>query len=261
MVHLQHFPAGSTLPESIHRFRYQVYVLERGLTDLPGVDHRRGIFSSPDDSSSHFQIAFEGDQIVGLVRGAYARDLSDDHELVQLFGMGSRTDEYRLYGSISTQLMVAHAYRNTSVGARLVLALYQQSTSDGVRWDFLDCSPGKERFFSRFGYRRHLGQIHRAGIGQVVSMILPAMDYQHLSESKSLFARYCPTRPQTRSLPPTAQPPTGTGSCPAVHDSHSLTGPRMRGPVGGPCLEGKAMLRVSRTSGRGGEFAVEVEGA
>lgn len=187
---------SESIPEELARFRYQVTVIDRGLTDLPGADHQRRVVEDRLDALSQFQVAYQEGKIVGCVRGTYARDLEIDDPLIKLYGVDRVSERERLSSSLSTQLMVTADRRGMILAARLVTALYRQSTRDGMDWDFLDCNLELEPFFHRFGYRRFLGVIDRPGFGKVVSMVLPAVDRERMEALRSPFLPHTPDREQ-----------------------------------------------------------------
>jgi len=87
--------------------------------------------------------------------------------------------------------MVAPELRGGPLATRLAIAAYSHALEHGILFDFINCNPPLESMFERFGYRRYTGRIQHPEYGDVLPLVLPVTDLEHLEDIGSPFARIC----------------------------------------------------------------------
>lgn len=171
--------------EAIYRFRYRIYV-EEMRRPQKNADHLARRINDELDLNGHNIAAFDGTEIVGVVRANFARDgaLGQYEEFYDLHSVGS---DHPIRTSITTRLMVASAHRRSAVPTMLVVACYRLGLANDIRWNFIDCNDHLVRFFTRFGFVRHLPQGQHAEYGNVTRLRLDLRDAAHLAAVRSPF--------------------------------------------------------------------------
>src|SRR5687768_10156956 len=116
-IHTAHSLSQS---EDVFRMRYEVYVEELG-RDQAHADHQARTIREPLDRRAILWVAYEGQRLVGTVRVNYARDggVGDYASLYQMARLGY---VHPRHTSITTKLIVARDYRNSSLAYRLAMA-------------------------------------------------------------------------------------------------------------------------------------------
>jgi len=172
----------------VFRLRYEVYVEELGRAQTHA-DHQARTIREPFDENAFLWVAYEGERLVGSVRVNYADegDLGDYPALYDMARMGALHPERT---SITTKLVVARDYRNSTLAYRLAMAGYRSMLEDGILHDFIDVYPARIPFFERLGYRIHVPAAHHPEYGSVVVMTLSVRDAVHLERVGSPFFRY-----------------------------------------------------------------------
>lgn len=174
--------------EAVFRLRYEVYVEELGRVQCH-VDHEARTIEEPLDRSGHLFCAFDRGRVVGTVRTNYACE-SDLSYYSALYDMPSAGADHPRATSISTKLLVAPAYRNTTLGYRLAAAGYCANVLAGMKHDFVDVYPARVPFFTRLGYVMHRPEVVHPEYGAVAVMRLGMRDDAHLRAVQSPFLRY-----------------------------------------------------------------------
>lgn len=175
---------------AVKNFWYQVYVEEMGRhTDDPLTNHENKELDDPFLEIGSVWIARDdNEEIVGTV----VNTLLEGNNLgkySELYGLDQLTQEQQAHASITTKLMVREALRKGRLPVDLVKAAYQELLGQGVVDNFIDCNDHLVDFFSRFGYRNHLGRIHHVDYGTVNSLRLTINDGAALKAAKSPFYR------------------------------------------------------------------------
>src|SRR5690349_3726660 len=110
--------------DAVFRLRYQVYV-EELQRNQRYADHDQRTIAEPLDKNGNLFCAFENGSLVGTVRTNYARN-GGLGEYEELYEMATACPAYHpRQSSITTKLLVAPAYRNSSLAYRLAVATYQ----------------------------------------------------------------------------------------------------------------------------------------
>lgn len=180
--------------ESIYRMRYEVYV-EEMQRPQQYADHERRMIKEPLDERGNIYYATHEGRIVGTMRTNYYRDGGAGYypELYQF-----HLFEHDLWDSfsITTKLIVRQELRAGTLGTRLAMHGYHQCLKDGINFDFIDCNPHLEGYFRKLGYLPYCGRIEHPEYGNVLPLVLPFHDLEHLKLTSSPFARILERRQQ-----------------------------------------------------------------
>ncbi|MEN7344264.1 MAG: hypothetical protein AAAFM81_15035 [Pseudomonadota bacterium] len=173
------------------RFWYDVYVLEMGRhTESESiVDHELSELCDPNDQTADVFMAISGDDVVGTLQSAYSRS-SDLRSYEELYGLADRDAADFLGISVTSKLMIAPELRATGLAYRLGVATYLKGLRDGIRENYIDTNEHLIEFYSRLGYREHLGWITHPAYGRVYSMVINLLDGKHLKRCKSPLLRH-----------------------------------------------------------------------
>ena len=170
--------------EAIYQFRYRMCLEEMNWPRFH-VDHTAGIIKDPLDHGAHNFGAFDGDEVVGVLRVNFPRTSSIAY-YDRFLDMPSAGFFHPSATSICTRLLVAPRLRGTTVALRLAQASYEFGLCNQIRFNFLDCNDHLVRFFDRLGYTTHRRAEHpEYGMGNV--MRLDLLDRARLAGTRSPF--------------------------------------------------------------------------
>lgn len=172
--------------EKIYRFRYQVYVEEMQRLQKDADHARRRIRDVLDDSAIHIA-AFDGDEVVGVLRANESRHtrLGFYESFFQLERLGN---DHPQHTSIVTRLMIAPHLRRSTLAVRLCIEAYTLGLEEGIKWCFIDCNDHLVDFFRGLGFRPYIGKVRHEEYGEVTPMRLRLNDLAHLDAVRSPFA-------------------------------------------------------------------------
>jgi hypothetical protein len=178
--------------EDVWRFRYSLAVSEMRL-DPEDADHKRKMIYDSLDADGKILAAFdEENRVVGTVCLNFAPT-----------GLGEWVDHFRMEGlgsyyprrvSMTTKLMVASAYRATTLRTRLLRAGFRRYYEAGVCFDNVRCQPRHRAYFEQLGYRQVFPNFTISGHGEFCPMLLVLGDRSHLEEVNSPFLPILPDR-------------------------------------------------------------------
>jgi hypothetical protein len=176
--------------QRVYAFRYRIYVEEMGRPQIYA-DHGRKIVEEPLDKTGRLFLA-ENDkgEVVGTLRTNFARD-SDLGDYETLYGMDCAGPLHPLHTSVSTKFMVSPELRRGSLGIRLASVGYSHNLREGILFDFIDCNPHLEATFTRLGYLAYRDRIVHPEYGDVLPLVLPVTDLEHLESIRSPWASIC----------------------------------------------------------------------
>ena len=160
--------------EDVHRLRYTVYAEELGRVQAYA-NHTERTIVEPLDRGALIYVAYEGERCVGTVRVNYTAT-SEVGDYASLYRMAEVGADYPRHTSITTKMIVAADYRNTTLAYRLAVAGYRQMLSDGIQHDFIDVYPIRIPFFQKLGYRVHAENAYHVEFGHVTVMRLATRD-------------------------------------------------------------------------------------
>ena len=172
--------------EKIYRFRYRIYVDEMQRFQKHA-DHAAKRIRDPLDDGAINIAAFEGGEVVGVVRANESRgsNLGAYEPFFQLDRMG---DDHPEHTSIVTRLMIAPHLRRSTLAVRLCIECYTLGLEEGIKWCFIDCNDHLVEFFKGLGFMPYIGKIIHEEYGEVTPMRLRLHDQQHLDAVRSPFA-------------------------------------------------------------------------
>jgi hypothetical protein len=182
---------SSAEAQAVFRLRYDVYVSELG-REQRHANHELRTIEEPLDASALLWAAYDDGRLVGTVRCNFSRD-SDLGEYAELYQM-SGVPMHPASTTITTKLLVASEYRNTSLAYRLAVAEYRKVLAEGGTHDVIDVYPARVPFFERLGYRVHVPEVVHSEFGKVIVMSLDLRDAAHLARVGSPFLRHLTAR-------------------------------------------------------------------
>lgn len=171
---------------SVFRFRYDVYVSEMGRSSKHA-DHSTKQLQHPLDSTAVNIAAFDGSEIVGVIRNNIGQDGSFGC-FRDFYGIDASVHDHPTRTSITSGLMIASSRRSGNIGPRLAIATYEYGLSRGLRWNFIDCIPSLAPYFYAMGWVEHLPDaMHPEYSFSVKRLRLNLEDEEHLERVHSPF--------------------------------------------------------------------------
>ena len=172
--------------EKIYRFRYKIYVEEMHRHQKYADHERKRIHDELDNHAINIA-AFDGDEVVGVVRANVARrsSLGAYESFYDLAGVGPDHPDHT--GTV-TRLMIAPQLRRSTLAVRLCIKCYTLGLENDVRWCFIDCNDHMIHFFQGLGFKPYMGKVMHEEYGHVTPMRLRLNDEKHLEAVRSPFA-------------------------------------------------------------------------
>jgi hypothetical protein len=176
--------------QRVFRFRYEIYVEEMRRPQRHA-DHQARTIEEPFDATGHIFLAEdETGRVAGTVRANFGRD-TDFGYYHELYGMDCVGRSFPEHVSITTKLMVRPELRSGTLAFRIGSECYRHNLRAGILFDFIDCNPYMEGHFQRLGYRRYRDRIQHPEYGDVLPLVLPMTDLEHLESVGAPLARFC----------------------------------------------------------------------
>ncbi len=170
----------------IYRYRYKIYH-EEMKRPQKYADHSRKIICDPLDACATNFVAWQNDQIVGVVRVNLARD-SQLGLYEELYGIAAYCDSPQTQAAIVTRLMIDPQKRGSTLAIDLAAACYQLGLLRDVRFNCIDCNSHLVGFFKRLGYREYRENCIHPELGETTPLVFHLDDMQYLEEIKSPLA-------------------------------------------------------------------------
>lgn len=174
--------------ERIYRFRYAVYVDEMG--KQPGyADHvAKRLYDPLDDDATLLYADVDG-ELVATVRLNRADDDGFDDYWNAIYRIEHWAGFPRQSLSMTSRLMVAPAWRGSTVLAAMLGTIFRYARKQGVRFDFCNCAPSLVEFYEQLGYRRYADGFMDEDAGYHVPMVFMCEDIEHMRAVRSPFWR------------------------------------------------------------------------
>lgn len=183
---------SATTPEEkqrIYRFRYQVYV-EEMRKQPKSANHRDKLLTDELDETATLLYIAQGDEIIATLQRSFLDSSSLPTRLYQHLGIAQFAAAFPKSAlSVSTRLMVAPSYRNSTTAGAIILAAYQDARDRGVQFDFLHAAAWLIPFYTNLGYRRYTDHFLDPDVGLQVPQVLVLEDVEHLRNVRSPFYR------------------------------------------------------------------------
>lgn len=175
--------------EAAQRQRYDIFVRDMGYA-APAEHHQLARTVDLLDASGDILVAYDGHSLAGSVLINHG-DLGAYASLACLRKFGPYFPDRLM---LITKLVIAPAYRSSSLMTRFALALYAHCRDQHPRTMFgvIACVENHAAYYERLGYR-HLGEcFHHAAAGRVAMMAVALYDLQHFQRVSPAVARLCP---------------------------------------------------------------------
>lgn len=172
--------------EKVFRLRYDIYIGEMDREQI-FVDHESRQVQEPSDDTGHLYLAEDDGVPVGTVRINFRKE--GDLECEELYEMERFKPFYPNRVSMTTKLMVREAYRNSSVAARLIVAVYEHARREKIQFDFIDCNPHLLRMYQKIGHRIYRTTISHPEYGTVIPMVMILDDVAYFERIGSPLRR------------------------------------------------------------------------
>jgi hypothetical protein len=174
--------------EAVSRFRYRIYVDEMRRKQKYA-DHERKTITDPLDGEGVGNLAaWEGGEVVGVVRINFLQ-LTDIGDYFEQYDLGGLPPGVLAATSITTRLMIHPGHRRGTLAARLACETYRYGLARGITTDFIDCNAHLVSFFTGLGYVVHRDDLVHPEYGAVTVMRLNVTDLDHLERVRSPFRK------------------------------------------------------------------------
>jgi len=175
--------------QRVYRFRYTIYVNEMGKRDLSYADHEGKILTDDLDESGTLFYAESGGAVVATLRRNQVGGNDLPAEYRDIYDLPSFAEFPPSVLSFSSRLMIARDMRGSPTLAKLLVTAYEHGITQGVLFDFCNCSPGLVDLYEHLGYRRYTDNFIDPDVGYRVPMVLVAHDEHHLRRVRSPLLR------------------------------------------------------------------------
>ena len=175
--------------DKVGTLRYRVYVDEMG-RHQNFADHARKVVLEPFDQQGRVLAAF--DRSTGEAIGTIRINIGSESQFYyydELYNLTIFRAFYPGQISVTTKLIVAPQWRNSTLPLKLCLAAWDEGYAAGVAFDCIDCKPWLKQFFEKFGWHRCSPILRDPDYGEASPMILAGHDWKHLERVGSPFAK------------------------------------------------------------------------
>lgn len=175
--------------ERVYRFRYRIYVQEMGKR-IFDADHQRACLQDDDDDGARLWMAEQGDELVATLRFQWGGEVEFSSYWRDVYGLPHFLAEFGGHAiSLTSRLMVEPKFRGSSVLASMLSETYRSARGLGVRFDFINCTPGLVQFYESLGYRRFTRGFVDRDTGYHVPMLFVLGGLAHMRQVRSVFSR------------------------------------------------------------------------
>jgi CRP-like cAMP-binding protein len=170
--------------EALMRFRYDVYVDEFGMTEEADHDNRL-LRDELDDHALNYAL-FDGDRIVGSLRGLVLADLPDPSALMVRYELRPVVEAFGSSAvGATSRFILAPEYRRGTAIFRLMQQAFLDGVGRGIRLNFGDCSPHLLAFYEQMGYRRYTAGYNDTAFGFKLPIMMVLRDRDYLRTARS----------------------------------------------------------------------------
>lgn len=175
--------------EAAQRQRYDIFVRDMGYA-APDEHHRQERTVDPLDTTGDILVAYDGARLAGSVLINHG-DLGGYAQLACLRRFGRYFPDRLM---LITKLVIAPAYRRSSLMTRMALALYVHCRDHhpGTLFGALACVDGHANYYERLGYRALGETLDHPAAGRVAMMAVALYDLKHFQRVCRPVARLCP---------------------------------------------------------------------
>lgn len=173
--------------ERVYRFRYSIFVEERGKR-FHSADHADRSLRDDWDDASTILYAREGDEIVGSLRGNRLDQCRINPDLAEALCIDVFLKDQPIVSlNMCSRFVIAPAFRHSLAAPLLILEIYRRALRTGSSFYFLHCAPGLIGLYEQLGFRRYSRNFTKDDTGIQVPMVLVIRDFDHLRRVSSPF--------------------------------------------------------------------------
>jgi predicted GNAT family N-acyltransferase len=205
--------------QRIFRFRYEIYVKEMGKTP-DCADNTKQILCDKLDEWAVLLYSEVDGEVVGTVRLNYLEGQAYPEHWNQIYRIPFFSKTFGERVSIISRMIVAKAWRGSTVSGLLLAALYRKGREMGSRLGFCNCVPSLLDFYEQIGFRRFAPGFIDENDSYRVPLVLVGDDLQHMKNVRSPLLRVA------RELE----------YSPGMHEWFTATFPSYATPVNARCL-------------------------
>lgn len=178
----------ATEKKEIYAFRYQVYVEEMS-RKLQSGEKENGLLYDEMDDWSYLIYIKDGLQIVGTARVTIGEIEKFPPELIQQLSLDRFQKFYEGKNdrkfALSTKVMVAPNYRNSSVFYLIIAKTYELYCEHQVQFNFGGCNMYLLRLYEEVGLRRFGRNFADPGYGLLTPIVWLVDDIEHFKKLRS----------------------------------------------------------------------------
>jgi len=178
--------------EAIFRFRYSIYIEELHKNHLR-VDHHRKMLFDLADFRTVLYYSLQGEELTATVRSQRGTEVpfsQEDHDYYLIKSFLSFLDCGKL--AIVDRLIVAPAFRKTSLAHEMMRATYLGGLEVGTKLCFVTCDNYLLPLYLRYGFINYQDPIMLGNGETRHRLLLFLCDKERLSECKSPFLQDLP---------------------------------------------------------------------
>jgi GNAT superfamily N-acetyltransferase len=182
--------------EKLFRFRYRIYVEEKGLRPAEADHTRRQLHDWLDEYSASYAL-FDGTEVTGSLRVTFLIDVPDPAPLVARYEMAPALAAFGPDAVCTTsRFMLDRRFARGKGMRNLVQAAYRDALARGVRLNYGDCGPELVAFYEHLGYRTYGGPFTDPSYGPKVRLLMLLRDGERLRHVRSPLAQPSAEFPQ-----------------------------------------------------------------
>ncbi len=177
--------------EAVYRFRYKIYVEEMGKYRAVA-DHKRRLFSEPEDAHSRITYAEQDGEVVATGRGTWGGDAPLPQRMIDQYQLGPFLEEVPQSAiSVGERGMVAPHLRGTDLFLRLIGHSLRFANEHRIQLCFGDCEPHLLNLYLGLGQRTYSKKnVNSAEGGYLIPILFVPEDVAYLRRIRSPLLEY-----------------------------------------------------------------------
>lgn len=174
--------------QRIFRFRYEIYVREMGKTPDCANNTKQILCDKLDEWAVLLYSEVDG-EVIGTVRLNYLEAQAYPEHWNQIYHIPFFSKTFGERISITSRMIVAKAWRGSTVSGSLLAAVYRKGREMGSGIGLCNCAPSLLDFYEQIGFRRFAPGFIDENDSYRVPLVLVVDDLQHMKNVRSPLLR------------------------------------------------------------------------
>lgn len=181
--------------EAVYALRYRIYVEEMKLSPQEADHRRRWLWDELDEVSINYAL-FQDGALVGALRATSLGNVNNPQTIIDKFQLQPAIDQFGIETIATTsRFMLDPNVRHGRSIYDMIKVSFNEAASQGIRFNYGDCSPSLIPFYEHMGYRRYTRAYNDSHYGYKLPILMIIRDHTWFKRVRSLLYRSCQQYP------------------------------------------------------------------